>query len=106
MLETPGTSEAQIGPIHPGEYLAEELLTPLGISQTQLASDLGVPFRRVHEIVNGKRAITAETALLLGRYFGMSPELWLGYQARYDLEVAAAEMAPKLARVRSRSVVD
>lgn len=96
-------STPALAPIHPGEYLAEELLIPLGISQTQLASDLGVPFRRIHEIVRGKRAVTAETALLLGRYFGMSPEFWLNYQVRHDLEVAAARMGPQLARVRVRS---
>ena len=91
-----------LSPIHPGEYLSEELLIPLGISQTRLASDLGVPFRRVHEIIRGKRGITAETALLLGRYFGMSPEFWLNYQTRYDLEVAALRMSDQLARVRVR----
>jgi addiction module HigA family antidote len=89
-------------PIHPGEHLLEDFMRPQGISQTRLASDLGIPFRRVNEIVGGKRAITAETALLLGRYFDMSPEFWLRLQADYDLEVERERIGDRLERVRMR----
>jgi addiction module HigA family antidote len=74
--------------IHPGEILEEEFLKPLGISQTQLAIDLRVPAPRINAIVHGKRAITAETALRLGAYFGMEPQFWLNLQSNYDLGVA------------------
>jgi antitoxin HigA-1 len=77
-----------VGPIHPGEILAEEFMAPLGLSAYALARALGVPRNRVTAIVNGERAITAETALRLGRYFGTSPQWWLNMQAFYDLEVA------------------
>jgi addiction module HigA family antidote len=73
--------------IHPGEILKEEFLEPMGISQYRLAKDISVPPRRINEIVHGKRSITADTALRLGRYFGMSPQFWLNLQTRYDLEV-------------------
>jgi addiction module HigA family antidote len=75
-------------PIHPGEVLLEEFLKPLGISQYRLAKDISVPPRRINEIVHGKRAITADTALRLSRFFGMSERFWLNLQVRYDLEVA------------------
>ena len=71
---------------HPGRILFEELLEPLGLSQYRLAKDIGVPPRRINEIVHGKRAITADTALRLGKYFNMSPDFWLNLQTRYDLE--------------------
>jgi len=74
-------------PIHPGEILLEEFLRPMGISQYRLAKDIGVSPRRINEIVHGKRAITADTALRLGRFFGMAPQFWLNLQNRYDLEV-------------------
>jgi addiction module HigA family antidote len=74
-------------PVHPGEILREEFLSPLGISQYRLAKDTSVPPRRINEIVRGTRAITADTALRLARYFGMSERFWLNLQARYDLEV-------------------
>lgn len=74
-------------PIHPGEILLEEFLKPMGISQYRLAKDISVSPRRINEIVHGKRAITADTALRLGRFFGMSPQFWLNLQNRYDLEV-------------------
>lgn len=76
--------------IHPGEILAEDFMKPLGLTQSKLAADLGVSFRRIHEIVNGKRAISAETALLLARYFEVSPRFWLGLQTDYDLRSAMA----------------
>ncbi len=77
----------QLPPIHPGEVLMEEFLEPMGISQYRLAKDISVSPRRINEIVHGKRAITADTALRLGRFFGMSPQFWLNLQTRYDLEV-------------------
>ena len=78
----------KLPPIHPGEILKEEFLDPMGISQYRLAKDISVPPRRINEIVHGKRSITADTALRLGRYFGMSPQFWLNLQTRFDLEVA------------------
>jgi addiction module HigA family antidote len=74
-------------PIHPGEILFEEFLKPLNISQYRLAKDICVPARRINEIVHGKRAITANTALRLSRYFRLSERFWLNLQTRYDLEI-------------------
>ena len=74
-------------PIHPGEILLEEFLEPLGISQYRLAKDISVPARRINEIVHDKRSVTADTALRLSRYFGLSDRFWLNLQARYDLEL-------------------
>ena len=80
-------SKREIEPIHPGEILLEEFLRPMGISQYRLARDTNVDPRRINEIVLGKRGITADTALRLSRYFGMSERFWLNLQSRYDLEV-------------------
>ena len=77
----------KIAPVHPGEILMEEFLKPLGISQYRLAKDINVPAPRVNEIIHGKRAITADTALRLSRYFNLSERFWLNLQARYDLEM-------------------
>ena len=77
----------KLAPIHPGEVLLQDFLEPLGVSQYRLAHDISVPPRRINEIVHGKRAITADTALRLARYFGTSERFWLNLQARYDLEV-------------------
>ena len=85
-----------IAPIHPGEHLAE-YLDEYGISQYRLARDLGVPPRRINEIVKGLRGITADTALRLGRHFGTSAQFWLNLQAGYDLAVAQAALGPRLA---------
>ena len=85
-------------PLHPGEVLYEEFLKPMGISQNRLASDIGVPPRRINEIVLMKRRITADTALRLAKYFGMSPQFWLGLQMDYDLEIAEERMAEILDR--------
>jgi addiction module HigA family antidote len=74
--------------IHPGEILLEEFMKPMEISINQLARDIAVPPGRISAIVNGKRAITADTALRLGKYFGVSPEVWMGLQTDYDLRVA------------------
>ena len=79
--------EERLEPVHPGEVLLEEFLKPLGLSQSQLALDIGVHPRRINEIVLKKRSITANTALRLARYFGTSPEFWLGLQNQYDLDV-------------------
>ena len=83
-------------PIHPGEILLEEFLRPMGISQYRLAKDISVPQRRISEIVQGKRSITADTALRLGRYFGMEPQFWLNLQTRYDLLRAEVELKGRL----------
>ena len=77
----------KIPPVHPGEILTEEFMKPLGLSQNRLANDIGVPPRRINEIVQGKRRVTADTALRLARYFNMSPQFWLGIQMDYDLDV-------------------
>ena len=77
----------KLTPIHPGEILMEEFLKPLGISQYRLAKDISVPARRINEIVQGKRSISADTALRLSRYFKLSERFWLNLQARYDLEM-------------------
>lgn len=91
------------GPIHPGEHLQEDFMKPLGLTQSQLAADLAIPFRRINEIVNGKRAISAETALLLGHYFNISAEFWLRLQADYDLECERERIGSRLARVKLRT---
>ena len=78
---------ANIDPIHPGEVLLEEFLEPLDVTQHRLAVSIGVPPRRINEIVHGKRRITADTALRLARYFGTTDRFWLNLQTRYDLEV-------------------
>ena len=86
----------KLEPIHPGEILLEEFLSPMGISQYRLAKDITVPPRRINEIVHGKRSITADTALRLGRFFGMSPQFWLNLQTRYDLEVTEDSLEGRL----------
>jgi len=90
--------------IHPGEILLEEFLIPMEISQNRLARDIGVPPRRINEIVHGKRAVTADTALRLARYFGTSEAFWMGLQADYALEEARERLGDRLDReVRSRA---
>lgn len=84
--------------ITPGEILAEEFLKPMDITQYRLARDIGVPPRRINEIVRGQRTITADTALRLGRYFGMAPQFWLNLQAHYDLEREQRRLGPRLER--------
>jgi len=79
--------ETIMPPAHPGEILQEEFLGPMAVSQYKLARELGVPPRRINEIVHGQRRITADTALRLARYFGTSERFWMNLQARYDLEV-------------------
>ena len=82
--------------IHPGEILIEEFLKPMGISQYRLAKDISVPPRRINEIVHGKRSISADTFLRLGRFFGISPQFWLNLQTRFDLEVTEDLLAERL----------
>jgi addiction module HigA family antidote len=89
-------AKRDFGPIHPGEILQEEFLRPMGISQYRLAKDISVAQRRISEITQGKRSITADTALRLGRYFGMEAQFWLNLQSRYDLLCAEAELAKRL----------
>jgi addiction module HigA family antidote len=86
----------KLAPVHPGEVLLEEFLNPLGLSQNRLALSIGVPPRRVNEIVLGKRRVTAETALRLARYFDTTPQFWLGLQADFDLDVAADALGERL----------
>jgi addiction module HigA family antidote len=82
--------------VNPGEVLLEEFIKPLGISQYQVAKDIGVPPRRINEIVLGKRAVTADTALRLARYFGTSERFWLNLQARHDLETEKGRLGRRL----------
>lgn len=84
-------------PVHPGEILSEEFLGPLRISAYRLAKDVGVPATRIHAIVTGRRGITGDTALRLGRYFGTSAQMWINLQARYDLETARREAGARIA---------
>jgi len=83
-------------PVHPGEVLLEEFLEPLGISQYRLAKDISVPPRRINEIVHGNRAVTADTALRLSRYFGTSDRFWVNLQASYDLDVQRDRLGKRL----------
>ena len=94
----------RLEPIPPGEILSEEFMKPLELSINALAREIDVPPNRISEIVGGKRAITADTALRLGKYFGVSPEIWLGLQADYDIRVAKQTTWPKIEpRVRARA---
>ena len=86
----------KLAPVHPGEVLLEDFLTPLELSQYRVAKGLGVPPRRINEIVMGKRAVTADTALRLGRFFGTSARFWLNLQTAYDLDVQADRLANRL----------
>ncbi len=94
----------RLDPIHPGEILREDFMKPLRISINQLARDLDVPPNRISAIVNGVRSITADTALRLGTYFGVSPETWLGLQVDYDLRIIRRQSGEQIIRrVRTRS---
>ena len=86
----------KFAPVHPGEILLEDFLKPMGISQYRLAADVGVHPRRINEIVHGKRSVSADTALRLSRYFGLSERYWLNLQARYDLEVEKDRLEGRL----------
>jgi len=87
-------------PIHPGEILQQDFLDAFGITQHKLAVSIGVPPRRINEIVHGKRRITADTALRLGRYFAIDPQFWINLQARYDLEVEMDALGDSLDAIR------
>ena len=95
----------KVAPVHPGKILLEEFLVPLGISQYRLANDISVPPRRINEIVHGARAVTADTALRLARYFGTSERFWLNLQARYDLESEKDRLGKRLDREVVRRAV-
>ena len=98
-------SRKNLMPVHPGKVLLEEFLLPMNLSQNRLALDIGVPPRRINEIVLGKRSITADTALRLGRYFRMAPHFWLGLQMDHGLDVAEDVLAKRLDReVKSYAV--
>lgn len=90
------TDKNKIAPVHPGEILLDEFILPMGISQYRLAKDITVPPRRINEIILGKRAITADTALRLSLYFGLSEKFWLNLQIKYNLEVAKDKLKDKL----------
>ena len=93
-----------LDPIHPGEILMEEFLKPMGINLSALARDINVPTGRISQIVGGKRAITADTALRLGKYFGVSPEMWVGLQSDYELRVARRSSGREIDRTVKRRV--
>ena len=91
-------SKRDFAPVHPGEILLEEFLEPMGISQYRLSKDTSVDPRRTNEIIHGKRSISADTALRLGRYFGTSAKFWLNLQSHYDLEVQEQRLGNRLER--------
>ena len=105
MIRTTEHNHERLLPIHPGEILNEEFLVPLNVTQYRLAKAIGVDARRIHAIVHGERAITAETALLFSRFFGNSAEFWMGLQSQYDLETAADRLSERLALVTAYSSV-
>jgi addiction module HigA family antidote len=92
------TVPRRLSPIHPGEVLLEDFMKPLGLTQYALAKALRVQPLRISQIVRGQRAVTADTALRLARYFGTTPDVWLGLQAQYDLEVAQAKLSRRIER--------
>jgi addiction module HigA family antidote len=91
-------SEQRIAPVHPGEVLLEDFLKPMGISQYRLAKSLGVPVQRIHDLVHGRRAMTADSALRLARFFAMEAQFWMNLQTRYELERTADALADRLDR--------
>ena len=95
-LSTTTNKKKRIPPVHPGEILLLEFLEPMGLSQNRLALDIGVPPRRINEIVLQKRGITADTALRLAKYFDMTPQFWLGLQMDYELDLEIDRMTPIL----------
>jgi len=92
------TKQKRLDPIHPGEILLEDFMKPMGVSINSLARNVIVPPGRISAIVNSKRAITADTALRLGKYFGVSPQTWMGLQAEYDLRIAQRTIGPEVDR--------
>src|SRR5471030_2163393 len=104
-MRSPAMSSRRLPNVHPGEVLLEEFLRPLGLSQYRLAKCLGIPESRVSEIVNGSRAITADTALRLARYFSTSHELWLNLQDSYDIEEIRRIRGREIAKIQPRDAV-
>ena len=98
-MSNSSTTAEKWAPIHPGEVLMEDFINGFGTTQNKLAVSIGVPPRRINEIVHGKRAITADTALRLGRYFGIDPQFWLNLQTHYELELAEDRMAEQIAAI-------
>ena len=97
MLKSSTTTDELRSPaVHPGEILLEDFLKPLGLSQHRIAHDLGVPPRRINEIVHGKRAVTTDMALRLGRYLGTTPRFWLHLQLSYELDVAEDSLSARI----------
>jgi len=92
---------AKLKPIHPGEILDKEFLEPLSVTQYRLAIDVGVPPRRINEIVHGIRGISADTALRLAHYFGTTPQFWMNLQGRFDLQVEEDRIGPKIRRLKA-----
>ncbi|MBW1791212.1 MAG: HigA family addiction module antidote protein [Deltaproteobacteria bacterium] len=88
----------KLSPITPGDVLLEEFLRPMGITQNQLAKDINVPANRISQIIHGKREITADTALRLGKYFGIEPEFWLNLQVRYNMKIARSKVGNEIER--------
>ena len=103
MTTTTARRPERLAPVHPGEVLNEEFLRPMKITQYRLAKAIGVDARRIHSVVHGQRSITAETALLLSRFFGNSAAFWMGLQSQYDLETAEDRLAERLATVTAHS---
>ena len=99
-MSNSSTTTEKWAPVHPGEVLMEDFLKGFGITQNKLAVSIGVPPRRINEIVHGKRAVTADTALRLGKYFGIDPQFWLNLQSRYDLELAEDTVADEIEAIR------
>jgi antitoxin HigA-1 len=97
--KTRKVASTQMSPVHPGEILREEFMKPLGLSQYRVAKAINVPPRRINEIVQGKRAITTETALRLERYLGWPAQVWLNLQSRYDMEIVAPKMGKTLSDI-------
>jgi addiction module HigA family antidote len=95
----------QLTPITPGDVLLEEFLQPMKITQNQLAKDIHVPANRISQIIHGKREITADTALRLGRYFGIEPEFWLNLQMRYNMKIAKRKVGRKIEKEVRQHVV-
>lgn len=99
-MSNSSTTTEKWDPVHPGEVLMEDFIAGFGITQNKLAVSIGVPPRRINEIVHGKRAITADTALRLGRYFGIDPQFWLNLQAHYELELARNRVSEQIAAIK------
>ena len=103
MTSETGHDTERLPPVHPGEILNEEFLLPMNVTQYRLAKAIGVDARRIHAIVHGERSITAETALLLSRFFGNSAGFWMGLQSQYDLETTEDRLSQRLSMVAAHS---